>query len=111
MLTFFAASQASAEKTVQLKLSHATPRTSTWHVGAEKFAEIVKEKSGGKFNTTIFPNDELSGGNQVAGIELVQTGVTDVHMQDALVWSAIAKKASCHAFRGCYPATKKLTNT
>ena len=104
VLMFFASSPASADKAVQLKLSHATPRTSTWHIGAEKFAEIIKEKSGGKFNTTIFPNDELSGGNQVAGIELVQTGVTDVHIQDALVWSAIAKKSIVPCFPWLLPS-------
>lgn len=45
VLMFFASSPASADKAVQLKLSHATPRTSTWHIGAEKFAEIIKERA------------------------------------------------------------------
>lgn len=99
----FASSPALAAKTVQLKLSHATPRTSTWHLGAEKFAEILGEKSDGKFTVTIFPNDELSGGNQVSGIELVQTGVTDVHIQDALVWSAVAKKSIVPCFPWLLP--------
>ena len=63
--------QVFAADVVKLKFSHAAPRTSTWHEGAEKFAGIVKEKTGGKFEITIYPLDELSGGNQVAGIELV----------------------------------------
>ena len=88
---------------VQLKFSHATPRTSTWHAGAEKFIQIVKEKTGGKFDAAIFPSDELSGGNQVAGIELVQTGVTDIHLHDALVWSAIAKEAIVPCFPWLLP--------
>lgn len=88
---------------VKLKFSHASPRTSTWHGGAEKFAEIVKEKTGGKFEITIYPGDELSGGNQVAGIELVQTGVTDIHLHDALVWSAIAKEAIVPCFPWLLP--------
>ncbi len=87
----------------ELKLSHSTPRSSTWHQGAEKFAEIVKEKTGGKYEITIYPNDELSGGNQAAGIELVQTGVTDIHMQDALVWSAIAQKSILPCFPWLLP--------
>ncbi|MCL1940560.1 MAG: hypothetical protein FWG09_01350, partial [Synergistaceae bacterium] len=88
---------------VNLKFSTAAPRTSTWHEGAEMFANIVKEKTNGKFEMTIFPSDELSGGNQVAGIELVQTGVTDVHLHDGLVWSAIAKKSIIPCFPWLLP--------
>lgn len=99
----FAFSAVAADKTVQLKFSHAGPRASTWHQGAEKFASIVKEKTGGKFDIAIYPLDELSGGNQVAGIELVQTGVADIHLQDALVWSAVAKKAVVPCFPWLLP--------
>jgi TRAP-type C4-dicarboxylate transport system substrate-binding protein len=74
-----------AEKTVRLKFSHAGPRTSTWHDGAEKFVSIVREKTGGKFEIVIFPSDELSGGNQVAGIELVQSGTKGY-------WSAVINR-------------------
>lgn len=86
-----------------LKFSTAAPRTSTWHQGAEKFVELLKEKTNGKFTAAIFPSDELSGGNQVAGIELVQTGVTDIHLQDALVWSAVAKKSIVPCFPWLLP--------
>lgn len=90
-------------KTTTLKMSHATPRSSTWHQGAEKFAEVVKEKTSGKYDIKIYPNDELSGGNQAASIELLQTGVTDIHMQDALVWSAIAKTSILPCFPWLLP--------
>ncbi|MBR1672452.1 MAG: DctP family TRAP transporter solute-binding subunit, partial [Fretibacterium sp.] len=87
----------------QLKFSHAGPSTSTWQVGAEKFVELVKAGTNGKFNIAIFPLDELSGGSQVGGIELVQTGVTDIHLQDALVWSAVAKKSVVPCFPWLLP--------
>ena len=88
---------------VQLKFSHAGPITSTWQAGAEKFVELVKAGPGGKFDITIFPLDELSGGSHVGGIELVQTGVTDIHLQDALVWSAVAKKSVVPCFPWLLP--------
>ncbi|MDR1885346.1 MAG: DctP family TRAP transporter solute-binding subunit [Synergistaceae bacterium] len=88
---------------VRLQFSTGAPRTSTWHEGAEKFVSIVKEKTGGKFEITIFPSDELSGGNQAAGIELAQTGATDIHLQDALVWSSIAKKSIVPCFPWLLP--------
>ncbi|MDR3331560.1 MAG: TRAP transporter substrate-binding protein DctP, partial [Synergistaceae bacterium] len=40
---------------------------------------------------------------QAAGIELVQTGVTDIHLQDALVWSSIARKAIVPCFPWLLP--------
>lgn len=82
-----------ASKEVQeLKFSISGPVTSNWNVGAEKFGEILSAKTDGRFKVKVFANDELSGGNQVTGIELVQSGATDVHIQDALVWSSIAEK-------------------
>ena len=98
----------SAQAATTLKLSHATPRTSTWHQGAEKFVEIVKAKTSGKYDIKIFPSDELSGGNQAAGIELVQTGVTDIHIQDALVWSSVAKKSIVPCFPWLLPTYKDV---
>ncbi|MDR1740479.1 MAG: TRAP transporter substrate-binding protein DctP [Synergistaceae bacterium] len=86
-----------------LKFSSASPATSTWQLGAEKFVVLVSEKLGDKFDFVISPSDQLSGGNQVAGIELLQTGVTDVHLHDALVWSAVAKKSIVPCFPWLLP--------
>lgn len=108
MLSLIGAPSLAAAKSIELKLSHATPRSSTWHQGAEKFANIIKEKTSAKYDIKIYPSDELSGGNQVAGIELLQTGVTDIHMQDALVWSAIAKKSILPCFPWLLPSYKDV---
>ncbi len=99
---------ASASAAVKLKLSTAAPITSTWQDGAVMFAKIVKEKTNGKYDITVYPSDQLSGGNQVAGIELLQTGVTDIHMQDALVWSAVAKKSIVPCFPWLLPTYKDV---
>ena len=103
VLMFTGALAFEAVGAVQLKFSHAGPSTSTWQAGAEKFVELVKAGTGDKFEITIFPLDELSGGSQVGGIELVQTGVTDIHLQDALVWSAVAKKSVVPCFPWLLP--------
>ncbi|MDO5037299.1 MAG: DctP family TRAP transporter solute-binding subunit [Tissierellia bacterium] len=77
---------------VELSFSTAANENSTWHQGALKFVELVEEKTDGKYKINIFPMDQLSGGNQATGIELVQTGSTDIHLTDALVWSSIQPK-------------------
>lgn len=88
-----ATDNASTGNKVKLSFSTAANEKSTWHVGATKFADIISEKTDGKFEITIYGMDQLSGGNQATGIELVQTGSTDIHLTDALVWSSIQPKA------------------
>lgn len=85
-------------ETVKLKLSTAVPDTSSWYAGAEYFAKTIEEKTDGKFVIEIFGNDQLSGGNQVGSIEMLQQGVIDLHMQDALLWSSIEPKIGAVAF-------------
>lgn len=88
-----AGGDASSDKKVKLSFSSAANENSTWHVGATKFVELVNEKTNGKFEITIYTSDQLSGGNQATGIELLQQGSTDIHLTDALVWSSIQPKA------------------
>lgn len=45
---------------------------------AMKFAELVKEESGGNVLIDIFPNDQLAGGNMSKGVEMVADGAVDM---------------------------------
>ena len=94
---------APAAETVELKFSHAGSDTSTWQAGAEKFGELLSEYTNGKFSVTIYASDQLSNGNQAGGIELVQNGTTDIHLQDALVWSSVCQKAIISSFPWLLP--------
>ncbi|MDX1732583.1 MAG: C4-dicarboxylate ABC transporter, partial [Aurantimonas coralicida] len=57
-----------------LRLSHNTNDTTTWQKGAEKFNELLKEKSGGELDIRIFPNAQLTGGDQMKQAEMVGRG-------------------------------------
>lgn len=92
-----------AQGTIELKFSTAVPETSSWYAGATKFSETVEAKTNGKYKITIYPSDQLSGGNQAAGIELLQQGSTDIHLQDAMVWSSIAEKSVIACFPWLLP--------
>ncbi|WP_165445418.1 TRAP transporter substrate-binding protein DctP [Bacilliculturomica massiliensis] len=87
-----------SSKPVDLKLSTAVPDTSSWYAGAEYFAKTIEEKTDGKYTITIYGNDQLSGGNQVGSIEMLQQGVIDLHMQDALLWSSVEPKLAAPTF-------------
>jgi len=79
-------------------MSVTTAEGSSWTKGANKFAELVKERTDGKVEVKVFPNEQLSGGNQGKGIEMLMTGATDLSFHSNIIYSI------CH---GCCPAMKK----
>lgn len=77
---------------VKLKMSVTTADSSTWTLGAKKFAELVNERSNGKIEIKVFPNEQLSGGNQIKGIEMLQAGATDISLHSNIIYSVIDQK-------------------
>jgi tripartite ATP-independent transporter DctP family solute receptor len=98
LMLFVLQSGPAAAKVVELKFSTAVPATSHWHIGADAFVKMIEERTGGRFKIRIFSSDELSGGNQVVGIQMLQQGSTDLHMHDALLWSNFNRKIAVPAF-------------
>lgn len=82
---------APAEK-VTLKFSTTTADTSTWTLGAKKFAEIIGEKSNGRIEVKVYPNDQLSGGNQSKGIEMLMSGSTDLTFHSNIIYSVMDER-------------------
>ncbi len=79
-------------KVTELKMSVTTADSSTWTLGAKKFAELVQERSGGKIIIKVFPNEQLSGGNQAKGIEMLISGATDLSLHSNIIYSIIDQK-------------------
>ena len=74
-------SAASAET---LRLSHNTGDTTTWQKGSDKFAELVSEGTGGDTTVRIFPNAQLTGGDQMKQAEMVGRGSIDFVVTSAI---------------------------
>jgi len=55
-------------------MSVVTNEDSSWTKGARLFAELVKQRSGGQIQITVYPNGELAGGNQVKELTMLQDG-------------------------------------
>lgn len=71
------------DETVTLKLGHIMAITDPLHLGAEKFAELVQEKTGGSVKVEIFPSSQLgSAPDQIDG---VRVGSQDLFV-DAISW-------------------------
>ncbi|MBL8589930.1 MAG: TRAP transporter substrate-binding protein [Methylobacteriaceae bacterium] len=58
-----------------LSLGHNAAPTNPRHVAAEKFAEIVKEKSGGRISVRVAPSEQL--GNEASLLTSLRTGAVD----------------------------------
>lgn len=75
------AGNASAET---LRLSHNTGNSTSWHLGAERFAELLNEASEGELGVRVFPNAQLSGGDQMRQAEMVGRGALDLLITSAI---------------------------
>ncbi|SNS10330.1 tripartite ATP-independent transporter solute receptor, DctP family [Anaerovirgula multivorans] len=80
--------------TMTLRMSTTTAETSPWTKGAQKFAELVSERTDGKVTINVFPNEQLSNGNQPGGIEQLQNGVTDLSYHSTIIYSVLDPKYS-----------------
>ena len=67
-----------------LRLSHNTNNKTTWHKGSERFGELLSEKTGGDLDVRIFPNAQLSGGDQMRQAEMVGRGDLDLVVTSAI---------------------------
>lgn len=83
-----------SDKGVVLKLSTATAESSSRAVAAKKFGEIVSEKTNGKVKVEVYPNDQLSGGNQGKGIEMLMAGSVDMGFWSNIIYSIMDERFS-----------------
>ena len=67
------------EGKVAFKLASLTAMDHTYNQGAAKFAELVKERSKGRIEITIYPNGQLGKGEREL-LEAVQQGTIDFYV-------------------------------
>ncbi|EIE50951.1 TRAP dicarboxylate transporter, DctP subunit [Citreicella sp. 357] len=67
-----------------LRLSHNTGDQTSWQKGADKFAELVNAGSDGDLSIRIFPNAQLTGGDQMKQAEMVGRGSIDFVVTSAI---------------------------
>jgi TRAP-type transport system periplasmic protein len=84
----FAPVHAADVKDRSIKFSFVQPMDSHWGIGAQKFADLVSEKSGGKMKIRLFPGGTLGG--DVQTFSSVQGGTIEMAMMGtALVVGAV----------------------
>jgi tripartite ATP-independent transporter DctP family solute receptor len=68
-------------------MSVVTNEDSSWTRGARLFADLVKQRSGGRIQITVYPNGELAGGNQLKELTMLQDGSIDFTYHSNLIYS------------------------
>jgi tripartite ATP-independent transporter DctP family solute receptor len=63
----------------QLRLASLTPMSHTYNQGANRFAELVKERSNGRIQVTVYPDGQLGKGEREL-LEAVQQGTIDIYV-------------------------------
>jgi TRAP-type transport system periplasmic protein len=79
LLTAFLGSSAAIADTI--RLSTTVAETSNWVAAANKFKELVEERSGGEHKVEVYPSGVLVGGNDRVELEMAQAGAVDVIMK------------------------------
>ena len=68
-------------------MSVVTNEDSSWTKGARLFADLVKQRSGGQIQITVYPNGELAGGNQLKELTMLQDGSIDFTYHSNLLYT------------------------
>ena len=69
------------------KMSVVTNEDSSWARGARLFADLVRQRSSGKIQITVYPNGELAGGDQVKELTMLRDGGIDFTYHSNLLYS------------------------
>ncbi|SBV99683.1 DctP family TRAP transporter solute receptor [uncultured delta proteobacterium] len=72
-----------AAKKILLRLGHEMPETHPYHAGAQKFADILSQKTNGEVAVQVFPNGTL--GKQAQMVDGLTMGTLDLSLTNTVV--------------------------
>ena len=90
-------------KPVELRMSVTPSESSVWMVGAREFKRLIEERTEGRYTISIFPNEQLSGGDMVKGVEMLFTGVTDVDLHSVINMTGFEPKLTVVTMPWLFP--------
>lgn len=93
------------------RLSHNVGDTTTWHRGAERFDELLQEKTGGEHSVRIFPNAQLSGGDQMRQAEMTGRGAIDLLLTSAINVTPLAPEMAAFSLPYLYESYEAVDAT
>jgi len=83
------AESAGGVKSVNLSLNHVGATDHPYQAGSVKFAELLKQYSGGSITVDVFPASQIASGAKA--IEYVQAGTLDIALESTMAFSNFVK--------------------
>lgn len=99
---------ASAQFKSEYKLSVVVAPNTAWGMGAQRFAELVAEKTGGRVNIKVYYSGQLFAGQQTNEFQLLRTGVADFAIGSTINWSPQVKELNLFNLPFFFPSYKEL---
>ncbi len=80
------------QETVTIQLAVPDPIGSSVGTTAQHFADVVNEETNGRVQVEVFPDGVLFGGDQNAGVNMVQDGSLDATILSSSVYASFEKR-------------------
>jgi tripartite ATP-independent transporter DctP family solute receptor len=92
----------------EYKLSVVVAPNTPWGMGAQRFADLVREKTEGKINIKVYYSGQLFAGQQTNEFQLLRTGVADFAIGSTINWSPQVKELNLFNLPFFFPSYKEL---
>jgi TRAP-type transport system periplasmic protein len=83
---------AAAEYKEEYKISTVVPAPFPWGIAAEKWAELVGERTDGRIKMKVYPGAQLVSGDQTKEFTAMRRGVIDMAVGSTINWSPQVKE-------------------
>lgn len=92
----------------EYKVSTVLPAPFPWGVAAEKWVELVKERTKGRINLKIYTNTQLVQGDQTKEFTALREGIIDMALGSTINWSPQVKELNLFSLPFLMVDTKSL---
>ncbi len=99
---------AAADYKAEYKLSTVVARPMPWGIAGERWAELVKEKTGGRINIKVYPGTSLVGGDQTKEYTAIRQGAIDMAIGSTINWSPQVKELNIFSMPFLMPDYKAI---
>jgi TRAP-type transport system periplasmic protein len=108
LAVLFASQGSAAEYKAEYKLSTVVGKAFPWGAGAERWADLVREKTGGRINIKMYPGASLVGGDQTKEFTALRQGAIDVAVGSTINWSPQIKELNLFSLPFLMPDYKAI---
>jgi TRAP-type transport system periplasmic protein len=97
-----------AEYKAEYRLSTVLGKPFPWGVAGERWAELVKEKTGGRINVKMYSGTSLVGGDQTKELTAIRQGFIDMAIGSTINWSSQVQQLNLFSMPFLMPDHKAI---